>query len=88
MLFVPNWLYNSPQETHDDEQPPESPTAVLSAKLEHFRENGERPPSSRIDPYLEQRAKQPRSLTDFWKYGALIASKGTLHAFICSVCVF
>lgn len=82
MLFVPKWLYTSSPNTHDDEQPPESPTAVLSAKLEQFRENGERPPSSRIDPFLQQRANQPRSLTDLWKYGALIASKGAVTSSI------
>ncbi|CAG7854182.1 SubName: Full=Related to calmodulin-dependent protein kinase {ECO:0000313/EMBL:CCA74510.1} [Serendipita indica DSM 11827] len=74
MLFVPQWLFQpSPPANTDDEVQQES----LAQRLRHYTANGERPPSSRVDPSLEQREYQPRTLTDLWKYGAFLATKAT-----------
>ncbi|PVF98638.1 hypothetical protein CPB86DRAFT_732917 [Serendipita vermifera] len=74
MLFVPQWLLqsSSPPTPNDDIKQPS-----LAEKLEHYKANGERPPSSRIDPTLQQRVFQPTSFTELWKYGAFLASKAT-----------
>ncbi|KAG9056236.1 hypothetical protein FS842_011272 [Serendipita sp. 407] len=72
MLFIPQWVYqSSTPATVDDEVQPET----LDSRLKHYTANGERPPSSRIDPLLEQRASQPLGITDMWKYGVFLASK-------------
>ncbi|KAG8802082.1 hypothetical protein FRC17_006492, partial [Serendipita sp. 399] len=73
MLFVPQWLFqpSTPATVDDDEVQPET----LASRLKHYKANGERPPSSRIDPLLEQRVSQPLALTDMWKYGVFLATK-------------
>jgi hypothetical protein len=78
MLFVPQWLYSAaPPATANDDVQPES----LTSKLQQFQPHADRPPSSRIDPLLEQRQFQGRTLTDLWKYGVLLATKGILFCF-------
>ena len=84
MLFVPQWLFSTDYAsrdlatgTNDDEVGELS----LSARLEYYKAHAERPPSSRIDPFLEQRVHNaPLSLVNIWKYGAFLATKGTSNA--------
>lgn len=80
MLFVPQWLYRSaPPATADDDDDVQPET--IAAKLQHYQPHAQRPPSSRIDPLLEQREFQGRTLVDIFRYGVLIATKGTLALF-------
>jgi hypothetical protein len=73
MLFVPQWLQRSSSPpTRDDDIQHES----LAEKLQHYKAHGDRPPSSRIDPTLQQRPFQPTTITELWKYGAFLVSKG------------
>lgn len=82
MLFVPQWLFQSaPPVDADDEVQPES----LAQRLQHYQAHGQRPPWSRVDPSHEQRESQPRTLTDLWRYGAFLATKGAIFSFTTSM---
>jgi hypothetical protein len=80
MLFVPQWLCSTDPNADDpatSSADDEVEELSLSARLEYYKAHGERPPSSRIDPLLEQRVHNaPLSLVNLWKYGAFLATKG------------
>jgi len=78
MLFVPQWLSFSVDPSRPElGSGSEVEELSLSARLEYYKAHGERPPSSRIDPFLEQRVhRPPLSLVNLWKYGAFLATKG------------
>jgi hypothetical protein len=82
MLFVPQWLCSTDPNADDSatsSADDEVEELSLSARLEYYKAHGERPPSSRIDPLLEQRVHNaPLSLVNLWKYGAFLATKGML----------
>lgn len=48
----------------------------LGSLLENYNNPGVPPPSSRIDPLLNQEIRKPLRLLDLWKYGYFVALKG------------
>ena len=48
----------------------------LGSLLEHYNNPGVPPPSSRINPLLNQEIRKPLRLFELWKYGYFVASKG------------
>ncbi|KIM31627.1 hypothetical protein M408DRAFT_235905 [Serendipita vermifera MAFF 305830] len=78
MLFVPKWLLSADASRSSGANDDEVEQLSLSERLEYYKAHAERPPSSRIDPLLEQRVHNaPLSLVNLWKYGAFLATKAT-----------
>lgn len=51
-------------------------SAALS--LLHY-ETGSPPPSARVDPKLKLQPRRPLRLWDYWKFGAIVAAKGSYN---------
>lgn len=77
MLFVPQWILPTHDASATRPNEDDVDELSLSERLEYYKAHGERPPSSRIDPMLEQRVHNaPLSIVNIWKYGAFLATKG------------
>ncbi|KAI5121303.1 hypothetical protein M0805_003772 [Coniferiporia weirii] len=96
MFSFLSWPFASEVPRLGDDSPvyassgPPSQRADFTDLLRHFEGSLDvLPPSTRLDPELRQRQRQPLGLLDIWKYGAFIAVKATGLAFdILSHCLW
>ena len=74
--FLPSWLVHSNSIIQYTSMSPPSPSFSLAESLLHYSTPGVAPPSSRVDPKLKLQPRTPLRMWDYWKFAALVASKG------------